>query len=228
MVSDMQKVAVASATNLNAAGVDWGVLGMDEVCCGSTMLRIGERRGFEKYRDRNLEIFNKLIAERGVKKIVTACAGCYSVLKEEYSEHLDCEIYHIVEFLDQLITDGRLKPKKKIEMDVTYHDPCHLGRYCGVYEAPRNILKAIPGINLMEMERIKEDSFCCGAGGGAKTAFPDFALHAAGKRLEEAKETTGCTNVVSACPFCEQNIGDASKITDMKVFDVNELLAQSI
>ena len=228
MVGEMQKVAATSASNMKAAGVDYGVLGMDEVCCGSTMLRIGDRKGFDKFKDRNLDIFDRLISERGVKKIVTACAGCYSVLKEEYSEYLDCEIYHIVEFLDQLISEGKLKPKKKVQMNVTYHDPCHLARYCGVYDAPRNILKAIPGVKLVEMERIKEDAYCCGAGGGAKTAFPEFAIGAARKRLEEAKETTGCDTVVSACPFCEQNLGDASKSVGMNVIDVNELLAKSL
>lgn len=224
MISEMQKMAVATMECLKAAGVDFGILGQDEVCCGSTMLRIGNRRGFEKFRNRNIEAFNKL----GVKTIVTACAGCYSVLKEEYEEELNCEVKHVVEYLDELISEGKLKPKNKIDLTLTYHDPCHLGRYCGVYDAPRNILKAIPGIKLLEMERIKEDSYCCGAGGGARTAFPEFALGAATKRMEEARETTGCDMVVTACPFCEQNMGDAAKAMKMKMVDVTQLLADSL
>jgi len=224
LIGDMQKVAVGTMKTLMAADVDFGILGQDEVCCGSTMLRIGDRKGFEKFRDRNIEILNNL----GVETIVTACAGCTGAFKEEYAEYLNCEILHVSEYLERLIAKGKIKPKNKIEKKVTYHDPCHLGRYCGIYDAPRNILDAIPGIKLVEMERIREDAYCCGAGGGCSTAFPEFAVWAATRRLEEARETTGCETVVSACPFCEQNIGNACKNVGMEILDVTELLAESI
>jgi len=224
MIAEMRRVAVATMKNLMAADVDFGILGQDELCCGSTMLRIGDRKGFEKYRDRNIEIFNNL----GMETIVTACAGCTSTLKEEYAEYLNCEVLHVTEYLERLITKGKLKPKNKVEINVTYHDPCHIGRYCGVYDPPRTVLDAIPGVKLIEMERIREDSYCCGAGGGCSTAFPEFAVWTATRRLEEARETTGCETVVSACPFCEQNIGNACKNVGMEILDVNELLADSL
>jgi len=224
LIGDMQKVAVGTMKTLMAADVDFGCLFQDEVCCGSTMLRIGDRKGFEKFRDRNIEILNNL----GVETIVTACAGCTGAFKEEYAEYLNCEILHVSEYLERLIVKGKIKPKNKIEKKVTYHDPCHLGRYCGIYDAPRNILDAIPGVKLIEMERIREDAYCCGAGAGCSTAFPEFAVGAATRRLEEARETTGCETVVSACPFCEQNIGNAGKKVGMEILDVTELLAESI
>jgi len=223
-IRPIQYVAISTVLNLQAAGVDFGILGRDEVCCGSTMLRIGDRRGFEKYRDRNLEVFNNL----GVKTIVTSCAGCISTLKEEYADKLNCEVLHTVEYLDRLISQGKLKPKNKVDLKVTYHDPCHLGRYCGIYDPPRRVLEAIPGLKLLEMERIREDSYCCAAGGGVRTAYPEFAAWAAGKRLDEAKVTTGCDVVVTACPFCEENLTNAAGPLDMKVVDVNQLLWDSL
>ncbi len=223
-VQPIQYVAAATVLNLQAAGVDFGILGRREVCCGSTMLRLGDRRGFEKYRDRNLEVLGKL----GLETIVTSCAGCVSTLKEEYADKLNCEVLHIVEYLERLISQGKIKPKNKVEMKVTYHDPCHLGRYCGIYDPPRSILASIPGLKLIEMERIREDSYCCAAGGGVRTAYPEFAAWAATRRLTEARESTGCEVVATACPFCEENLTDAARPLEMKVIDVNQLLWDSL
>jgi Fe-S oxidoreductase len=164
--------------------------------------------------------------------IVTACAGCFSTLSHEYAEDLNAEVKNVLEFIDGLIQEGRITFAKNLELEVTYHDPCHVGRYCDVYDAPRNILNAIPGVTLKEMERIREWSWCCGAGGGCRTAFPEeIAGYAAESRLEEAN-STGVRTLVTACPFCEQNLGENAKRTydqyGMEVKDIMELVYQAL
>jgi len=141
-------------------------------------------------------------------------------------------VKHIIEFIDELIQEEKLTFTQDLDMVVTYHDPCHVGRYCDVYDPPRNILKALPGVELREMERIREWSWCCGAGGGCRTAFPEeIAGFAAEKRLEEAYNT-GARTLVSACPFCEQNLGDSAKRTfdrfGMEVKDILELVHRAL
>ncbi len=223
-VGFLKKVPLSIVDILQKADVDFGILGNSEICCGSTMLRLGDRRGFERFKSRNIEMFNSL----GVETIVTGCAGCTSTFKEDYADELNCQIYHITEFLEKLLQEGKLRMKKEVPLRLTYHDPCHLGRYCGIYEEPRTLLKAIPGVKLVEMERIREDAYCCGAGGGVRTAFPDFSLWVARRRITEALETTGCNIVVTACPFCEQNLADAGNLEGVKVMDISEIVRLSI
>lgn len=220
-----QKMAVATAKLLKAAGVDFGILGKAERCCGSTMLRIGERDKFEENKAPNVEMFNSL----GVEYIVTSCAGCNGTLKGEYAGDIQPEVIHTVEFIDKLIQEGKMEFKIPINKEVTYHDPCHLGRYTGVYDAPRNIIKAIPGLKFTEMHRIKDYSWCCGAGGGVRTWMPEFANWTATRRLEEA-EDVGAKAIISACPFCEQNLGDASKNLENgpEVLDLVVMAAESL
>jgi Fe-S oxidoreductase len=169
-------------------------------------------------------------------------------------------VLHITEYLDRLIKEGKLRPAKEVPLRVTYQDPCHLGRLSepfepwegeekkilgqvvttdppktyrrgtnGVYEPPRNVLESIPGIELVEMERIKEYAWCCGAGGGVKEAYPDFALWTAQERIEEAA-ATGAEALVTACPWCERNFGDAVEQSreKMKILDVSTLLLESL
>jgi heterodisulfide reductase subunit D len=138
----------------------------------------------------------------------------------------------MVQFMDDLIQSGRLTFTKSLDLEVTYHDPCHVGRYCGIYDEPRNILKALPGVTFTEMQRIREWSWCCGAGGGCRTAFPEeIAGFAAEARLEEAHQT-GARTLVTACPFCEQNLGENAKRTfdrfGMTVRDIMELVYQAL
>jgi len=222
----IQGVARQVVRLLGAAGVDFGILGKDEVCCGSTILRVGDRGNFEKVRVKNTESLNKT----GARIMVTACAGCYSTLKNEYGKDLRPEVVHIVEFVDQLIQEGRLKPVRPVRRKVTYHDPCHLGRYCGVYDPPRRILASIPGLEFREMERIRDWAWCCAAGGGVRTAFPEeLAAWAARLRLEEARDT-GADTLVTACPFCEQNLGETAKGLGghIGVVDILEMVAASV
>jgi len=230
----------------------------EEWCCGNPMYSIGKIDLAKELMDHNLNV----IRELGVKMVVTSCAACYKTLKVDYpkllgksTEDLGFKVLHVVELLDQLVRDGRLK-FRRVDMRVTYHDPCQLGRLSepwihwegkrkkygileppkkfrrgtyGVYDPPRNIIKSIPGIELVEMERIKENAWCCGAGGGVKQAFPDFAQWTATERLEEAK-TTGAENIITACPFCKENLEDAikAKKEKMKVYDITELIAQAL
>jgi Fe-S oxidoreductase len=219
----LQHIARLTAEILEAAGADFSVMGSEELCCGSTLLRMGDYESFKEKGRRNVESLNSL----GVERIITSCSGCNSVLKEEYEEFggLEAVVLHSLEYVEELIDSGDIKLKKPVKMKVTYHDPCHLGRYTGVYDAPRNILEAIPGIELVEMPRNRANSFCCGAGAGVRTAYPDFALWVAGERMREAA-STGATALVTACPFCEQNLLDAAG--DMKILDILELVRESM
>jgi len=135
---------------------------------------------------------------------------------------------HTVELLEELIRDGRLKLAEPLEMKLTYHDPCHLGRHTGVYDAPRNVLEMVPGIEFVEMERNRENSYCCGAGGGQKTAFPDVVKKISEMRVEMA-EKTGASIIAHACPLCYQGLEAAvkSKGSTIKNMDITEIVNMS-
>ncbi len=212
-----------AAALMQKAGVDFGILGDKELCCGSTVLRIGDRETYLRMAHENMDMLESL----GVKTVVTGCAGCYSVMGEEYPEirKPSYKVVHMVEMLADLVADGALEPEAEVAMKAAYHDPCHLGRYCGVYDPPRDILRALPGFELVEMQRSRDNSWCCGAGAGVRTAFPEFAEWAARERLYEASEH-GAEALVTACPFCEQNLRGASD--GMEVRNVIELLAESV
>lgn len=253
-----QEIAIATGHILNKAGVEFQLLGEDEFCCGSPIMRVGADEQVKSLIQRNIEEFKA----RGIQKIVTSCAGCYSTMKAEYPRYYkhDIEIVHTSELLDQLIKEGKLTFKKELPLTVTYHDPCHLGRCSepykewhgqimepislvripvppkplrkgtnGCYYPPRNVLQAIPGLKLVEMERIKEYAYCCGAGGGVKAAFPEFAVNTARRRVEEAKDT-GAQILVSCCPFCSTNLQDAINAdnTDLKFYDLTELVLMAL
>jgi Fe-S oxidoreductase len=220
----LQSVAKTTAEILKAAGVNFGVLGRDELCCGSTLLRMGDYDAYEKKAKANVEALNSL----GVERIITSCSGCNSVLREEYEDFggLEPDVMHSLELVGELIESGHIKLKKPVKVKVTYHDPCHLGRYTGVYDAPRNILEAIPGVELVEMPRNRANAFCCGAGAGVRTAFPEFASWVASERVREAK-STGASMLVTACPFCEQNLGEATG-PEMRLVDILELVRESM
>jgi heterodisulfide reductase subunit D len=221
---DPSMVAIAqdTANILLKAGVDLGMLGKDELCCGSPIARVGDRETFISLAKRNIERLNSL----GVKEIVTSCPGCFRAIRHDYAEipgvpEINFKVYHTVEYIDRLIKEEKLKLKTDIPLKVSWHDPCHLGRHCGIYDAPRNILNAIPGIELMEKERIKDQSWCCGGGGGVRTAFLDFAQATAAKLIDEVKNTTAAEAIVTCCPFCEQNIGDVLSRTEDEMELIN-------
>ncbi len=212
------------------AGISIGIFGEREICCGSPAIRIGDRETFFSLVKRNIDLFK----DSGVKKIITHCAGCHHVLKYDFPEvpgiqDIDFQVLHVTEVLSQLVEEGRIKFDREVPMSVTWHDPCHIGRHCGIYEEPRNILKAIPGIRLVEMERIKDQSWCCGAGAGVRTAFPDLAFKIASERIEEAMET-GADAIATCCPYCEQNLIDPIKRNgeNIKMYDIMDLMLMAL
>jgi len=208
---------IATMDILDAAGIKYRVLGEDEWCCGSVLRRTGFIEEAEQLKEHNIKIFK----ENGIKTIITSCAGCYRTLKKEY--HMDgIEVLHITEFVDRLLAEGKLEVKRSREK-ITYHDPCHLGKHMGVYDAPRRVLSKIA--TLVEMEHNKEDSLCCGAGGGVKAAFGEVAKKIGEKRVEEAKKT-GAKLIVTPCPFCKTNLSEAS--CDLPVVDFAVYVASRI
>ena len=254
---DLQETARTAVNLLKNAGVDIGIMGKDESCCGGRAYDMGYNGEFVKFAENATETWKAA----GVKTVVTSCSDCFHAFTRLYpplGAHF--EVLHTVQYLDRLIKEGKIKPTKTVPMRVTYHDPCHLGRQgepyvpwegkekkvkgqiviyepkkpryngaWGVYEPPRDVLKSIPGLELVEMERIREYAWCCGAGGGAKEAYPDFSNWTATERIEEAK-STGAEALVSACPWCERNFIDAIDTMGekMKVFDVTDLVKRSI
>jgi heterodisulfide reductase subunit D len=204
---------------LALAGISPLVLGKEERCCGSILKRIGETQLWEKYAKENIKMLNSL----RISTLVTSCAGCYRTIRKEYEEigELDFDVLHSSQLINEFIRDGMLE-FSALRKNVTYHDPCHLGRHSGVYDEPREILRSIPGLSLVEMERTKRNSFCCGAGGGVFSGFPQIAKGTALSRVKEAIGA-GAEILLSACPFCYQNLRDAAK-GEIEVMDLCELL----
>jgi len=195
-----QFIAKATASILDKAGVKWGTLGDQEICCGMPAFDVGCEDEFASLAKENLEKINAL----NVKTVVTSCPGCSTTMKYQWTRYGDLkpEVMHISEFAAKLLREGRLKVKKEFPKKVTIHDPCWLGRYTGTYEEPREVLRAIPGLELVEMERNRKDAYCCGAGGGVMITFPEWAAENATSRLEEALETGAQAMVVPSCPEC--------------------------
>ncbi len=223
---NVEPVAINTTNILQAAGVDFGILGIKEKCCGSVLLRMGDRE-YERIALENIKQFNEL----GFTTMITSCAGCFKTIKEDYPKvgKLNFEVKHTLEYIIELIESGKLKLTKPVNLKVTYHDPCHLGRHSGVYEAPRKLLKMIPGLELIEMERHGENARCCGAGGGLKSGYPDIQNKISQTRIREA-EATGATELVSACPFCYQGLQVGIQALDSKLTmrDITELVLMAI
>jgi heterodisulfide reductase subunit D len=224
---NIRQMAVDTARVLSSAKVDFGTLGNDEGCCGSTLLRTGLTESARKTALRNIERFEKAAPSM----IVTSCAGCFKTIKQDYPKigKVGAKVVHITQFVDELIEQRKLVLDKKVEAKVAFHDPCHLGRHNKLYDEPRSILNSIPGIVLVEMERNREQSRCCGAGGGVKTAFPDLAQKISAIRIEDA-EKTGADTLVTSCPFCYQSLAASidAKGSRLKMMDLLELVNRSI
>jgi len=201
-----QRAAQAVGRLLLKAGVSFGILGLTEECDGNEIRILGESRIFEMLKERNTALFQKA----GVKKIITLSPHSYNVFRNEYPDSF--EVLHYTQVLRDLIKGGRLKPASKLDMKVTYHDPCFLGRHAGEYEAPREILRAIPGVELVEMERNSQNSFCCGGGSGNfyTDSFGGGADSPSRIRVREA-DKTGASILAVACPTCAVMLGEAIK-----------------
>ncbi len=223
LTPQIKQVAVATAKLFNKLGVDFSVFGEHEVCCGSVGMRTGDRKSFEKVAEENTKLFR----EKGIKRIVTSCAGCYRTFKKDYGDKLEgTEILHSIEFLDDLISKNDIK-LKNLDIKTTYHDPCHIGRHMGLYEEPRNLLRKVA--DLTEMKTNRFAAMCCGAGGGVRKGFPELSMDMAKNRIQEAEET-GAEYLVSTCPFCYRNLSDAIEElnSNLKMVDLVELILESI
>ncbi|TFG04953.1 MAG: (Fe-S)-binding protein, partial [Promethearchaeota archaeon] len=219
---------------LITAGIEIA-LSKDEWCCGSIGARIGEFNSVENLMKHNIELFKDM----GAKTVFTACAGCYRTLKKDYPELLDhdlpFEVKHITEVLIELINNNKIpfNPQATEELKVTYHDPCHLGRHMDLYEIPREVIAKIPGVKLIEMRRNRKHAWCCGAGGGVKSQFPDLAKDISKERIREAIES-GADILTTSCPFCIGNLIDAyddmgPEIKEkIKVIDIIDFIASKI
>ena len=213
---------------LSAAGVNVGLLGHEESCCGHFARRLGDEYLFQCQAKQNIETLQRY----HVKKIVTICPHCYHTLKDEYPQFGgDFEVVHHTELILQLITEGRLKFSRELNKVVAYQDPCYLGRYHEIYEAPRKILAAIPGIKVVEMAHCRSESLCCGAGGGRMWMEEEPSQRVSGLRMKDALATKA-DMVITACPFCMQMFEDAGKGLDlekpMEVLDLVELLERAV
>lgn len=209
-----KETARATMSILDKMGVDFTTL--DELCCGSVMQRVGwSQDDVTDLMRKNVEA----IKAQGVETLVLSCAGCYRMFKHEYPKYVDVpfEVLHITEFL----ADKDLKLKPMDGVVATYHDPCHLGRHCGVYDAPRAVIAKIPGLEFKEMEFNGKTSHCCGGGGGVRSAYPEEAMDIASTRLDEA---SFAKVLITCCPFCVNNLSAATGERDIQVRDLVELI----
>ncbi|MFH0978524.1 MAG: (Fe-S)-binding protein [Candidatus Woesearchaeota archaeon] len=203
---------------LSKVGVEFIMLKDLEVCCGSPVMNSGHFDEATDLAKKNLAVFK----EHSVQKIITACPACYKMFSKEYPRMLkswDIEVEHITQIIEKAIKSGKYKPAKK-DFVVTYHDPCHLGRHCGIYDSPREIIKST-GANLKEMRLNKEMAFCCGAGSGVKSNYPELANSAGKERIKMAKETKAKC-LVTTCPMCFYNLKENSE--DLEVMELSEFL----
>ena len=224
----LKKVAAATARILNKAGVDFGILGTKENCCGESIRKTGNEETFKHLARENIKNF----IDHGVKKILVSSPHCYHSFKNEYPEfNVHFEIVHISQFLRELMNEGRLKPAGEHEKKITYHDPCYLGRHNGIFDAPRDVLKQIPGAELTEMEECRENSFCCGGGGGRIWMETPRGERFSDLRLKQAVDT-GAEVLVTACPYCITNFTDSSLSLDdgraIEIKDITEIVQEVI
>ncbi len=223
-----QSVARSMASVLKRAGVDFAILGDEETCTGDPARRMGNEYLYQVLAQQNIETMNSY----DVRKVVTICPHCFNTIKNEYP-HLggDYEVVHYTEFVDELIGSGKIRPVGRIETKVAYHDSCYLGRHNGIYDAPRNIAKSIPGVELVEMSRRRERGFCCGAGGGHMWIDESKGQRVNHARTEQFFET-GAATVGVSCPFClqmfEEGIGSLDGEEKTQAKDLLEILDESL
>lgn len=226
--SRSQKIALAFAKLMNRAGVSFAILGNTEANSGDTARRIGNEFLFQEIAEKNIKQFNKY----NVKKIVTIDPHAYNIFKNEYPDFgFEAEVYHHTQLLYDLIMEGKLQPTGQINERLTYHDSCYLGRYNGVYDPPREILKSIPGLELVEMVRTRENGMCCGAGGGLMWTEETTGNRINVARTEQALQVNP-SMISTGCPYCLTMVSDGTKAKevdeDIGTLDVAEILAISV
>ena len=225
-----KEIAQATVDILNKLGVEFSILGADEWCCGSPMLRSGLRKDAMEVIEHN----HQAILDSGAKTVITSCAGCYKTLTSDYpkllgKEKLDFNVVHSSQFFKKEFKKQKTKLKSQ-NLTITYHDPCHLSRHAAVRKDPRRVLAMIPGLNFIEFLRNNKQAWCCGAGGGVKKAFPDFALWTSKERIKEADDIEKLNAIVSTCPFCKRNLKEGCEALgrSYEVMDLTELLLKSL
>ena len=201
----MKKVATATANILNIAGIDFGILGTKENCCGESIRKAGSEKVFKNLAKENIKTF----IDNGVKKILVSSPHCFHTFKNEYPEFMvNFEVVHVTQYLLELMNEGRLELTKEYEKKVTYHDPCYLGRHNDIYDEPRDVLKKIPGLELIEMADSRKDSLCCGGGGGRIWMDTPMEERFSDLRLIQANEV-GAQVLVTSCPYCITNFEES-------------------
>jgi Fe-S oxidoreductase len=224
----LRKIAQATATILNKAEVDFGILGSKEQCCGESIRKAGNETLFKRLARENIKTF----VEHGVKKILLSSPHCFHTFKNEYPEFkASFEVVHMSQYVFELINEGRLPITKEYGKKVTYHDPCYLGRHNGIYDEPRAVLQKIPGLELVEMADAREDSLCCGMGGGRIWMETEKNERFSNLRVEQAI-AVGAEVLATFCPYCVFALEDSRLVTnhadDIEIKDITEILQEVI
>jgi len=220
----LKKVAIATAGILNKAGVDFGILGAKESCCGESIRKTGDEDVFRRLATDNIKTF----IDAGVKKILVSSPHCYHTLKNEYPEFMvNFEVIHINQYLVQLIDEGRLEITGEYNKKVTYHDPCYLGRHNDIYDEPREVLEKIPGLELIEMAESRENSLCCGGGGGRIWMETVKSERFSDIRVAQAQAVEAQV-LATSCPYCITNF-EESRLSlepenDIEIKDITEII----
>jgi Fe-S oxidoreductase len=224
----LKKVAVATANILNKAGVDFGILGTKENCCGESIRKTGDEEVFKRLARENIKTF----IDHGVKKILATSPHCYHTFKNEYPDfRVNFEVIHMAQFLFGLAREGRLEFTKEYRKKVTYHDPCYLGRHNGIFEEPREVLKKVPGLDLREMPDCGVNSLCCGGGGGRVWMETKKGERFSDLRIEQAIEV-GAEVLATSCPYCITMFED-SRLTmnaseKIEIKDITEIIHEAL
>ncbi len=222
-----KRTSRALAKILKAAGIKFAILGPEETCTGDAARRLGNEYLFQMLAAQNVETLNGY----GVRKIVTNCPHCLNTLAHEYGDFGGAyEVVHGTQLVAELVRAGRIKPSRSVDLELTYHDPCYLGRTNGEFDAPRFLLRAVPGVKVREATLAREKAMCCGAGGGRM-----WLEEKHGERINQTRygqlAASGCANVGVACPFCFAMLSDAQRETgaeDATTHDVLEVVARSL
>lgn len=217
----LKKIAQATTSVLKKAGVDFGILGAKENCCGESVRKTGNEAIFKSLARSNIKTF----IDAGVKKIVVSSPHCFHTFRNEYPEFMvSFEVFHISQFVSQLIQDGRLNPSTEYPKKVTYHDPCYLGRHNGIYDQPRDVLRKIPGLELNEMAESREDSLCCGMGGGRIWLETESSERFANLRVQQAIEA-GAEVLATSCPYCISQFEDSRlSLSDSEILQIKDVM----
>ncbi|MCA1989635.1 MAG: (Fe-S)-binding protein [Desulfarculus sp.] len=224
----LKKVARATAAILQKAGVEFGILGAKENCCGESIRKTGDEALFRRLAKENIKTF----IDQGVKRILVSSPHCYHTFKNEYPDfRVNFEIVHISQFIHELIAAGRLEIKKEYAKKVAYHDPCYLGRHNGVYDEPREALKRAPGLELIELPDSRQDSLCCGGGGGRIWMETPKGERFCDIRVQQALDL-GAQVLATACPYCISNFEDSKLTLDVveaiEIKDITEIVQEVI